>query len=370
MTPDSKKGSILILDDEKTNIQIIRKELDGDYTVYYALKVDDAFQILERISIDLILLDIMMPQMDGFAFYSQLKKRVIKNPLVRVIFITAKNDIDTMLKGFEVGAVDYITKPFEVLELRARVKNHMDLIQAKKDVETINETLEIQNSAKDRLFSIIGHDLRNPIGGVKSFLDLLLREKDYSDTDLKRTFNVLYESTSKAYSLLDDLLVWAKAQKNETRFSPQKKSILSVIQEVNSFLVLQAQEKQIDISVLFEKDIHAYFDYEMIKTVFRNLISNAIKFTPEQGRISIDVKEDEGMLTCIVADTGVGIPPENIDKLFDKKSYIKTEDTNNNIGTGLGLSICYDFVSKHDGSLWVESNEGEGTSFYFTLPRA
>ena len=367
MVTKTKNGNILILDDEKTNIDIIKHELKQSYSIYFALHVQHAFEILERVPIDLILLDIVMPELNGFEFYRAIQKKK-ELAHIKVIFITAKNDIDSVVRGFEAGAVDFITKPFEILELKARVKNHMDLIKAKQQLEEARNNLEILNSTKDRLFSIIGHDLRNPIGGIKSFLELMLYKDTYETQNLKQVFSHLLESSKQAYSLLDELLIWAKAQKDEIRFAPEPHDISQTVSDVLSFSQERAQIKHIHLQTNATESLVAVFDYEMIKTVIRNLVANAIKFTHEQGSVEVHVSRVPNAIQIAVSDTGMGISKENIPKLFDKKSFITTSDTTQSLGTGIGLSICFDFVKKHGGEIWVESEEGKGSTFYFTIP--
>lgn len=364
-----KKGKILIVDDEKTNIDILKQELQKNYAVYFATNPLNAFDILDRIPIDLILLDIVMPEINGFEFFNRLLDNEAWND-IRVIYITGETNTDTIVKGFELGAVDYISKPFELPEVTARVKNHMDLIFAKQELEAAKENLEILNSTKDRLFSIIGHDLRNPVGGIKSFLELILHKDSYDTETTKHVFSVLYESSSQAYKLLEELLVWAKAQKGEVAFNPQDVDLSPIISHLFSFFKEHAEKQGIDLITTVNSPVICSCDADMIKSVLRNLIANAIKFTHAGGSVTVSAQANTNNEVEIrVVDTGMGIPKEHITRLFDKKSYITTTDAQNKKGTGLGLAICYDFIEKHGGSIWVESTEGKGSCFICTLPQ-
>jgi two-component system sensor histidine kinase/response regulator len=189
------------------------------------------------------------------------------------------------------------------------------------------------------------------------------------DDDYKDTIDVLKKTTDELYSLLENLLGWAKSQSGNLSIEQEKIEINDL---VNSIFLLQKGNLNIK-NITFEnkvpKSIYAFADLNSIKVVLRNLVSNAIKFTPDKGVITIGANETDENVQVSVADSGVGIPEENIPKLFDSKKHISTYGTNREAGSGLGLVLCKNFVEKNEGKIWVESEVGKGTTFYFTLKK-
>lgn len=231
------------------------------------------------------------------------------------------------------------------------------------------EELKELNATKNKLFSIIAHDLRGPIGNLKSFINLMLTEKDlFDEEELEKSLQQLYSTSSSTFELLENLLEWAKSQQNKIVFNPEKINIYTITEETILLLSENAKKKSIIIQNQLPKDADVMADKNMITTVFRNLISNAIKFTNANKNIYITALEDEVMTTINIKDEGIGIAPENISKLFGLSDHFTSSGTAGEKGTGLGLVLCKEFVEKNNGKIWVESNVGEGSSFNFTLP--
>lgn len=366
---DNKKNLVLVVDDNADNRKLLGSLLSAEaYEVGMASDGFKALEFIKNIQPDIILLDIMMPVMDGFEVCSKIKKEEAYKD-IPIIFITAKNDLDSIVKGFENGAVDYIFKPFEPSELKARVRNHLELKRAKELIAIKNQELEDLNAVKNRLFSIIGHDLRNPIGGIKSLIESVLTFYDLKNNDeLIESLLILQRTANSTYDLLENLLTWAKAQKDETQFSPELKSINEIVLDSIKLLSEAADKKNIQI-VSQINEVNAFFDCNMIKTVLRNLISNAVKYSFQSGIITISAKENDKNITITVKDNGIGISKANLDKVFNRKEHFTTYGTADEEGTGLGLSICYEFIQKHGGKIWVESEENKGSSFNFTLAK-
>ncbi|EKD69608.1 MAG: response regulator receiver sensor signal transduction histidine kinase [uncultured bacterium] len=361
-------GKILVLDDEKTNIDIIKNAIEGDYNLYYALKPADALMILKRINVDLLLLDILMPEMDGYEFCRNIKNdEALKN--IPVIFITGKNDIASVIKGFEAGAVDYITKPFEVPELMARVRTQMELQGTKRQLENTNKALIRLNATKDRLFSIIGHDLRGSVGGIDSLLQFLLDTNDMGADEMRRYIKEMKSYASFAGDLLENLLNWALTQENRLEFNRRSLSLSAIVRQCSQTLGLAAHAKNITVKDSVDEGITIYADGDMIMTVIRNLLSNAIKFTHPGGSVSISASEIEDCVKISVADTGVGIAAEKLKTIFNTGKDNSTGGTAGEKGTGLGLFLCRELIEKHHGEISAESEEGKGSVFIFTLPK-
>jgi len=243
--------------------------------------------------------------------------------------------------------------------------------QKNTELKIQQQNIELQklNATKDKLFSIIGHDLRGPIGGFKSFLEVLITNKDFSDTkQLMNILQLLSKSANATYELLENLLSWAKSQRNETIFKPEKLKLKEVyIQSVDLFAE-QMQIKQIEIIDNIPENTYVLADKNMLMLVLRNLISNAIKFTPIGKQIHLFVEKLEHEYIITIKDEGIGIKSENLSKLFKTSEHFTSYGTNGEKGTGLGLLLCKEFIEKRGGKIWVESELGKGSEFKFTMP--
>jgi two-component system sensor histidine kinase/response regulator len=361
----SDRPSILIVDDIPKNIQIIGNILkECDYDIEFATNGRDALDWLETKRFDLVLLDIMMPGMDGF----EVCERIIRSDLDNkpgVIFITARSDMDSIVRGLELGAVDYIVKPFHKKELLARVRIHLTILQQKYE-------LQQSNLFKSKLLSLIGHDLRDPIGSLKSYVDIYLELHPDVDSNIKEFMNEVSGISENAFILLENLLSWAKSQTGKIAFLPEPNDIKVIVTDSISLLINLAKKKNISLSVDIPDNTLVYCDAELISTVVRNLVSNAIKFSFHDGTIMIGARKENqsgrDFLVVSVEDKGVGIKKENLQLLFSKDIHFTTFGTDNEKGSGLGLKICQEFVEMNGGKISVESKKNKGTVFSFTLP--
>jgi len=249
--------------------------------------------------------------------------------------------------------------------LRA-VGTHQDVTAQKKNEKKLREI----NATKDKLFSIIAHDLKSPYNAQLGFLELLLEnDSSYSEEQRKKFIKTVYHSTKQSFALLDNLLVWSRTQTGKIPFNPVDLLLAQVFEEAIDLQRYAAQAKNIIIDTeLCKDDLEVTADPEMVNTILRNLLSNAIKFTPEDGRILLGAKTASDNKTLIyVKDTGVGIPQDVRHQLFDTTSNYSTVGTNKEKGTGIGLILCREFVERNGGKIWVESENGKGSTFYFTL---
>ncbi len=244
----------------------------------------------------------------------------------------------------------------------------------KEEIQNFANELEIANKTKDKFFSIIAHDLKSPFGALLGFSDMLLANyKEYDDDKRETYIKHINDSSIKTYKLLENLLTWAQSQTGRLEFSPENFNIQTLINEIISLLQEPAENKEIKLISKTEKDLFVNADKNMINTVIRNLISNAIKFTPKGGGITLEssrvIKENNQELIQIsVKDSGVGISPEIKSKLFKITENVTTQGTDNETGTGLGLILCQEFIEKHNGKIWVESEFEKGSEFLFTIP--
>lgn len=218
---------------------------------------------------------------------------------------------------------------------------------------------------------IMAHDLKNPFNLLIGFSGILLRNfRKYDEKNLEEKLHIISDISNKTYNLLEELLVWSKAQSGLLPFEPVELNLNVVCHDVTSGLNQSAAKKNIGIVCNIQLDIQVMADYNMLKTILRNLISNAIKFTQQNGRIVISVEYDNSeWLILTVEDNGIGIEEPNLEKLFNINQNFTTIGTEGESGTGLGLLLCKEFADKHHGRIWGESEYGKGARFRFTMPR-
>lgn len=240
--------------------------------------------------------------------------------------------------------------------------------QAENLIEA-NEELEKLNATKDKFFSIIAHDLKNPFHAITGFSDLLIRKfRDMSDSKIEELINLVYITSESAYSLLENLLQWARTQTNEIKYVPETINIFQIVSENLGLLNASAKKKNLQLISNLDEDTKAYADKQMAYTIIRNLINNALKFTKPGGKVTIDSKKTDKYIEVSVEDTGIGIRKQDLNKLFRIDQFHSTTGTSGETGTGLGLIICSEFVKKNGGTINAESEPGKGSKFSFTLP--
>ena len=360
---------ILIVDDVSQNIQIVASILrEEGYQMTYAQNGKATIVKARSHNFDLILLDIMMPEMNGFEVCIKLKQDP-ETKDIPVIFLTAKSDTESIVKGFKVGAIDYVTKPFNRTELVARVRTHLALRESQKALQASEEQLREAVAAKDKFFSIIAHDLRSPFHNLFHLHEFLEDDIDTFDREqLVEFFKSLCENATRTFNLLENLLSWAKTQTGSVKFAPVSFSVSGLAKNIAKLLKSSADEKNITLTSGIDEDITAYGDTDMISMILRNLVTNAIKFTPKHGKITIDGEKKDNHVEITVADTGMGISEENIRKLFRIDIQFSSFGTQGERGSGLGLILCKEFAEKNSGKIWVESEVSKGSRFKFTLP--
>lgn len=253
---------------------------------------------------------------------------------------------------------------------RQLIKKKHQLESTLKDLNEANIKLKELNATKDKFFSIIAHDLRNPFNSICGFSELLLddlAEKNYETTE--EYVEIIRDSSKHAMTLLTNLLEWARSQTGRMKFNPELFDITDVVNDAVTLAGDYARQKSISILKELPVPVVIFADKAMLETILRNLISNAVKFTGNGGTIIISVTpEDENKICVTVADNGVGISKENLDKLFKIEENHSTVGTQKEKGTGLGLILCKEFIEKHGGTIWVESEQRKGSKFIFTLP--
>ncbi|MBU3175207.1 HAMP domain-containing histidine kinase [Clostridium estertheticum] len=251
-------------------------------------------------------------------------------------------------------------------ELYKNNKVVLDLMNKEKDM---NRKLEALNSTKDRIFSIIGHDLRTPLSNIIQSMNLIAYDKlMYEEWQQENYFSKLSDSAANTMHLLENLLEWSKSQLGELYFFPRNFILLESIRNVLNLLKEVAARKRIEIVEELSYNPYVYADKRMIEVVLRNLISNAIKFTNEDGKLNIKVSMEKEFAKITIIDNGIGMPPEKLNTLFDLTKNNVTYGTKGENGTGFGLVLCKNFINQNGGSISILSQIGNGSEFIFTIP--
>lgn len=360
---------ILIVDDVLSNVLLLKVLLTNEnFTIATANNGQQALEQVDKESPDLILLDVMMPDMSGFEVAQRLKENP-NTAEIPIIFLTALNSTTDIVQGFQVGANDFISKPFNKEELIIRVSHQVSLVAAKRLILSKTEELERTIAARDKLYSVIAHDLRSPMGSIKMVLNMLIlnlpiEKIGHEMYDLLTQAN---QTTEDVFALLDNLLKWTKSQIGKMNVVFQDVNLVEVVDSVIEIFKMVASVKKVAIRVETPKQMFVYADIDMLKTVIRNLLSNALKFSHEGSEIILRIEQTDDKVVVSVQDYGCGISEEGQQKLLHADTHFSTYGTNNEEGSGLGLLLCQDFVLKNNGKLWFTSQEGEGTTFSFSL---
>lgn len=361
---------ILIVDDVMSNVLLLKVLLTNEkFAIATASNGRQALEQVEKENPDLVLLDVMMPDMSGFEVAQHLKS----NPNtadIPIIFLTALNSTADIVKGFQVGANDFISKPFNKEELIIRVTHQISLVAAKRLILSKTEELQRTIAGRDKLYSVIAHDLRSPMGSIKMVLNMLILNlpSEKIGAEMYEFLTMANQTTEDVFSLLDNLLKWTKSQIGKLNVVYQDVDLVEVTDGVIEIFSMVASLKKIRIHEMKPEKMMVNADIDMLKTVVRNLLSNAIKFSKENSEVLVKMEEVDGMAVVSVQDYGCGISEEGQKKLLHTDTHFSTFGTNNEEGSGLGLLLCKDFVVKNGGKLWFTSKEGKGSIFSFSIP--
>ena len=362
---------LLVVDDVQTNVLLLKALLSKDgYGILVANNGQEALEVIRNENPDLILLDVMMPGMDGFEVAERLKSEEYRCE-IPIIFLTALDDTQSNVNGFKLGAGDFISKPFRKEELMVRIKHQLSLVAARRIIEEKNEELRKTIAGRDKMYSVIAHDLRSPMASMKMLLNTIMMsvEKDKIDPDIFDMLEMSNKTSEEVFSLLDNLLKWTKSQLGKLTVIPQKLDISGLADGVVEVMNSVAEVKHIKLIRTDHESFFVYVDIEMIKSVLRNLISNAVKFSNPDSDIKVGIKAEDGKVIVSVTDSGKGIKKEDQHKLLKDSTHFTTYGTNSEEGSGLGLLLCRDFARKNGGELWFESEENLGSVFSFSLPQ-
>ena len=360
---------ILIVDDVMSNVLLLKILLTNEkFQVCTANCGNACIEQARKEHPDLILLDVMMPDINGFDTAVIMKKDdELKD--IPIIFLTALNTPQDLVKGFQVGASDFLTKPFNKEELVMRVMQQISLVAAKRIIEKQNKELKATLNNRDKMYSVIAHDLRSPMASIRMVLNLVVQSTS-ADTVGPELYTLLDQAnreSEEVHDLLDNLLKWTKSQTGRLNVVLQDLDLNDIIPGVVEIFEMIAQTKHITLDLQKTEDpLKVHADNDMLKTVMRNFMSNAIKFSPENSTIQILMANEGEFARVSVKDEGVGIAADRLDTIFHKGET--TYGTGGEEGSGLGLQLCQDFARKNGGDCYVESVEGQGSTFSFTVP--
>ena len=371
MNTNDVRKKIILVDDVKSNLDQGRQILKNQYEVYPALSASKLFEYLEKISPDLILLDIAMPDMNGYEAIKKLKadERWADIP---VIFLTAKSDESSEREGFELGGSDYITKPFSAPRLVKRIENQLLIASQKKDLKAALNDAKNASFAKSSFLSNMSHEIRTPMNTILGMTMIAAKTNDVSK--LKYCLSSIGSASSHLLNLINDILDISKIEGGKLELEKTSVDIEEILIKVCNLTTEKIEQKDIIFSVSLAPAMRTMFKGDELKLtqVITNLLSNAIKFTPVNGRIELDVREvtrgeDFSVLRFSLKDTGIGMTREQIGRLFTAFEQADSSTVRKFGGTGLGLAISKRIVEKMDGRIWVESEMGKGSEFIFEV---
>ncbi|MEX2574454.1 MAG: hybrid sensor histidine kinase/response regulator [Balneolaceae bacterium] len=365
-----KDALILIVDDAPENIQLLSRLLSKrDYRIAVASDGEKGISTARKVNPDLILLDIIMPDINGYSICRKLKE----DPdlwEIPVIFISGRSEQQDIITGFRLGGADYITKPFNADELLARIETHLKIKKYRDFILVQKRELETLVATQDKLYSVIAHDLKASLDGI-----LLLTEYIKDDVgktseieSVQKSLTIITQSARSTSQMLDNLLKWCRIQLGEIRPSFRTLDLQECLRSCISIYTSYAAQKDIGIN-LDSRAVTISGDHNMLSVLFRNLISNAIKYSNRGGDIVIGLSEIENEVLVSVMDDGIGIPDDLKSRLFDPDDRPTRLGTDKEQSTGLGLLLCKDVARMHGGELTVDSEQGRGATFLVRLPK-
>lgn len=352
---------ILIVDDEANNLQLIVEsieEIEQKYDILLANNAIKALGITKKEMPDLIITDWEMPGIDGIDYIKLVKsdEQIAHIPILMCTGVMVSSE--HLKAALEAGALDFIRKPFDKIELNARLNSTMKLADNIKKVRDLN-------AKKERILSIIAHDLRTPIGGIK-FLSKSTLETSQDSGAMKDALKKIEEEATNTYELLNNLLLWIKIP-NADFYHPEDVQLAPILESASTFSKTAVDEHRIELKLEIE-DAMVTCDRELIASTIRNLVSNAIKFSKKDGRITISSQVEDQHVTISVTDNGIGMSPEKIEHILTMQKERQASKSSNSRGWGIGLSLASQILELHRSKLQIKSQEGAGTTMHFTLP--
>jgi signal transduction histidine kinase len=383
----SERPTVLVVDDNRLNIDLLVDVLKDDYKLLVALNGVSALDIIHNVLPDIVLLDIMMPEMDGYEVCRRLKSDE-RTGQIPVIFITAKSQSEDEAKGLALGAVDYITKPVNPAIVQARIKTHLALYNQNRELEekVHNRTLELEKSkekadeasrAKSAFLANISHELRTPLNHIMGLSSLLLE----IDTDPERLelIRPLHDGAAQLAGLFDQLLDLTMLESDAVRIDRKFFDFPKILSRLAAVFHAYAVKKGVEFEFIAHGDLPdtLYGAPLEASQALNNILLNAFRYT-EKGKVTLDVRidpdhfaganQDRIMIRFAVTDTGVGIPSDRLETIFHSFEIGEKVMTKRLSGPGVGLTISKYLIEKLDGKIRVESTLGKGSTFFVSLP--
>ena len=358
-TPRSR---VLVVDDIPKNLQVVGTMLrNAGYAVMPATSGPDALETVQVQAPDLILLDLMMPEMDGLEVCRRLKEDS-NSQSIPVIFLTASNEMEHLVSGFEVGAVDYVTKPFNAPELLARVQTHLELKHARQQLRAMNDE-------KNEFMGIAAHDLRSPLNAVQGYIEMMQEEPEMERTEQVDLLSRIHSATKRMADMVQNLLDANRIERGEMKLNMASSDLCPIVGKVVDAQRSRAKFKNQSLHLEIEKTpIMARIDPDIMVQVVENIVSNAIKYSPPEKNIFVALKTETEAIRIEVQDEGPGLSEDDLKKLFGKFARLSAKPTGGEHSTGLGLSIVKKMVEAMSGKVWCESEIGQGAKFIVQLP--
>jgi len=381
-TPEAAESiakTILIVDDVPANLEVVSRHLENHgYHAVVAQSGQEGVERAERVRPNLILLDVLMPGIDGFETCRRLKANASTRD-IPVIFMTALTDAADKLTGFEVGAVDYVTKPLDGAEVLARIDTHLSLYALRRELERQNaqlrqeiaarkqtqEALQRSNTELEQLAYVASHDMQEPLRMVASYLQLVAqRYQGKLDADADEFIGFAVDGAKRMQALINDMLAYSRVGTKARPFAPtdcEATVDMAIFDMRVAIAESGARVTRGPLPVVMA-------DGPQLAQLFRNLLGNAIKFRgTEPPQVHIDAEAADGGWCFAVRDNGIGIAPEYFDRIF--VLFQRLHARREYAGTGIGLALCKKIVERHGGRIWVESSPSAGSVFRFTIPR-
>lgn len=350
------KNKILIVDDTKPIVVLLKRYCErADYETIEAYNGYEALKLLKTEKIDLILLDVNMPGIDGFAVAKSVKESE-RTRFIPIIMVTALSEINDRIKAFDIGVDDFLTKPINELLLVTKIRS---LLKVKNDTDKLNQI-------RFNFISMIIHDIRAPLSNIIGFTEIL--ENNEQDEERKKLLNITLQNSNRILELINDFLDFSKLDAGKFEIKKEPSLITVIMDSTLESFKLSIANKSIKLTTNYQDDLPFIdLDFRKIGQVNINLLSNAIKFSNEGGKISINCFMEKEFIVMEIEDNGIGIPEEDKENIFNPYFQSLGGKTSNEKGTGLGLASSKMIIEAHGGILSFESKLGS-TKFYYKLP--
>ncbi|MDR2542596.1 MAG: response regulator [Treponema sp.] len=374
-----EKNSILVVDDEKLNLEVLNSILSPEYTLYLTKNGSSALNLAEKFIPDLILLDIIMPDMSGFEVLAKLKSSD-RTRHIPVIIITGLNKVEDEEEGLALEAADFINKPFSNKVVKSRVRNQMQIIRQIKELKELQKSLEAAvstaeaaNKAKSSFLAKMSHEIRTPLNAVLGISEIHLQSETVPP-EHREAFSRIYNSGDLLQGIINDILDMSKIEAGKLELLPSLYDVSSLINDTVFLNMIKFENKPIEFTLNVDKNIPSFLigDEIRIKQILNNLLSNAFKYT-ESGQVELsfnaEQQQDSFILSISIRDTGQGMTKEQKDMLFEDYSRFNSEANRSTEGIGLGMGITQNLVQLMNGNIHVESESGKGSVFTVCLPQ-